>query len=169
MATKIIRELIGVRFGKIVVQSYSEYKDGRHYWNCLCDCGKIKVVKQSFLITSDTKSCGCLIGKHITHGASYSYTYKSYRNMRKRCLQKTFKYYDNYGGRGIVIANRWLGKDGFKNFLEDMGERPKGLTLERKNNDGNYEPDNCKWATMKEQLNNTRRTKNNVSTKETNR
>ncbi len=153
-------DLTSKRFGRLIVKSFSKRINGKLYWNCLCDCGNEKVVFQSCLLTGGTSSCGCLKGRRgTTHGGSYSYTYKAWRNMRKRCLQPNFKYYYNYGGRGITITEKWLGKDGYTTFLSDMGERPDGLTLERMNNDGNYEPSNCKWATMKEQQNNRR---NNV-------
>ena len=155
----VIRNLVGERFGALVVESYSERRNTRHYWHCRCDCGNTKEVMQSHLITGDTASCGCKYRQAKTHGASYSYTYKSYRNMLKRCNQPTFVNYHNYGGRGIKVTARWMGVDGFKNFLEDMGERPQGLTLDRKDTNGNYESDNCKWSTMKEQQNNRR---NNV-------
>lgn len=90
-------------------------------------------------------------GKTIT-----SRTYNSWTAMKRRCLNLTNKDYENYGGRGITICNRWLGEDGFINFLSDMGERPKGTTLDRIDNNGNYEPSNCKWSTSKQQSNNRR-------------
>ncbi len=82
--------------------------------------------------------------------------YVTYASMKKRCQNKNHKDYKHYGGRGINICERWLGVDGFKNFLTDMGERPKGLSLDRIDNEGNYEPNNCRWTTWKVQANNRR-------------
>ena len=86
-------------------------------------------------------------------------TYRSWESMKQRCLNPRFSSFKWYGGKGVRICERWLGEKGFKNFLNDMGEVPAGLTLERIDNDGNYEPSNCRWATKKEQCRNRRTTR----------
>lgn len=93
---------------------------------------------------------------NIIHGYEGTPTYNSWRSMKQRCLNKNSPDYKHYGGRGITVCERWMD---FKNFLDDMGKRPKGMSLDRIDNDGNYEPSNCKWSNMKEQSNN-RRTEN---------
>lgn len=90
---------------------------------------------------------------HAAKGAETS-EYGIWLAMKRRCYLKTNKKYQRYGGRGITVCSRWLGADGFANFLADMGRRPSGLTLDREDNDGNYTPDNCRWATQKVQQNN---------------
>ena len=129
----------------------------------LCKCGKEKEVLTYNVKSGRTKSCGCLRGE--AHGLKGSSTYNSWANMKNRCLSLSHDAFKDYGGRGVKICSRW--KSSFNAFLEDMGERPNGHTLDRVNNNGNYEAKNCKWSTREEQANNTRSnvviTEHNVS------
>lgn len=139
-----------------------------YYWVCVCDCGSIaEIPEYAFSVKQPTESCGCILReifrkKSLRHGESVngklSPEYSSYRHMKARCCIKTNKKYPSYGGRGIKICDRWL--ESFSNFLEDMGRKPsKECTLGRIDNDGNYEPSNCRWETPLQQANNKR---NNV-------
>lgn len=114
-----------------------------------CDCGNslcatIKDVKAGKIVRCKT----CQQTRRVTHGRTKSREYNSWSNMRQRCNNPKATYYPNYGGRGISICQRW---DKFENFLADMGDRPKSQSLDRINNDGNYQPDNCRWATRTQQ------------------
>lgn len=126
---------------------------------CLCDCGVEKSVRLVELRRGHTSSCGCLhLDKVTKHGhaqhSEVSGTYYVWQNMKRRCTDPTNGKYMDYGGRGIAVCDRWL--ESFENFLEDMGEKPEGLSLERVENGGNYEPENCVWATLSEQNSNRR-------------
>lgn len=129
---------------------------------CRCDCGREFVALTHNLKIGDCKSCGCLkleLGVGVlTHGKCNTLEFKSWCSMKARCYIPSVTQYGDYGGRGITVCDRWL--ESFENFLEDMGTRPTPKhTVERVNNDGNYEPGNCVWATKKEQMQNTRRSR----------
>lgn len=154
--------MVGQRFERLTVVRRGESKTTAAFWVCICDCGSESVVRGVYLRTGRTKSCGCLHRESITaiqttHGMFGSGTYRSWVAMRNRCYQKSNISYGNYGGRGIRVCGRW---DLFENFYADMGDRPAGMTLDRKRVNEDYGPTNCKWSTRLEQNNNKR---NNVS------
>lgn len=137
-------------------------------WTCRCKCGVEITLAACKLISRNNKSCGCkkrsvLGDASRTHGQSNSRitgysnrTYGIWQAMRGRCLNPNNSRWTSYGGRGIAVCERW---NSFQNFLEDMGEVPDKLTLDRINVDGNYEPSNCRWATWEEQAKNKRKNK----------
>lgn len=147
-------------FGRLTVLRKLGVKR-RSIYECKCDCGKLASVIGSYLISGDTKSCGCLrvdLARNLNklHGHSDSPEWRSWYTAIHRCHDTTDSNYHHYGGRSIVVCARW--RDSFETFVSDMGLKPdKSYSLDRINNNGNYEPINCRWATAKEQMNNTRR------------
>lgn len=157
-------KLIGRRFGRLTITGEGErgrFPSGGTYrkWLCQCDCGKQVEVHTRSLTSGDTSSCGCFQRErasqaNLTHGKSETPTFRIWARMWTRCTNKNQEDWKSYGGRGIKVCARWKS---FEAFLEDMGERPGDLTLERKDNDGDYSPDNCCWATRSQQNKNKRR------------
>lgn len=165
-----IKDLTGQRFGRLVVLKLAGRRsatDRIARWICRCDCGVItNPLSGSALRSGETKSCGCLRSdvtawRNTKHGTAprgkRAPEYNAWKEMRKRCNNPNYKDYKHYGGRGIQVCKRWAS---YENFLADMGEKPEPkrlYSLDRyPNNDGNYEPRNCRWATQKQQIANQR-------------
>jgi hypothetical protein len=148
-------DLTGQRFGRLMALSYAGKGSNGALWLCRCDCGGEKVVIGSSLRSGNTASCGCLVGASWrTHGMGSHPAYGSWDNMITRCTNPRHNAWSHYGGRGIAVCDRWRG---FAAFWEDVGATwAPGLTLDRIDVNGNYEPSNVRWITQKEQMRNTR-------------
>lgn len=160
--------IIGERFGRLVVVEFAGIaKDRQSKWKCACDCGGYKVVARGSLKSGKTQSCGCLRreseavnrSKAKTHGMSKTATYRAWSSMIQRCTNENTHSYKHYGARGVSVCEKWV--DSFSSFYADMGECPIGMSLDRIDVNGNYEPGNCRWVDAKTQARNRR---NNVKT-----
>ena len=156
------RDLTGQRFSRLIVIDQAEKgNNGQLRWNCICSCGAKTIVMGGLLKIENTRSCGCLaIDINTTHGMTKTPEYSSWKSMKGRCLNKTDPTYYRYGAEGITICGRWLR---FENFYSDMGPRPSNTSLDRIDTHGNYEPNNCRWATATEQSQNRRTQRKSVS------
>jgi len=151
----------GDRFGRLeIIEESGRDTNGAVLWLCRCDCGSFSKARATLLKCGDTRSCGCLHKETVsalfkTHGLRKHPLYNRWYHMITRCYNEGGWAYKHYGGRGITVCDRW--RNSLENFMEDMGPSfdPK-LSLDRIDNDGNYEPDNCRWATQSEQLRNKR-------------
>ena len=154
----------GEKFGRLtVIRKSLLHKHCRLV--CLCSCGRITTVRQSQLRVGKTKSCGCLsselvIMRNMKHNLSHSIEHNAWLAMKGRCYNKNNSKYYRYGARGISVCPQWV--NSFETFLQDLGERPqypKHMSLGRIDNDGNYEPSNCRWETAAQQASNTSKNK----------
>lgn len=173
-----IIDISGQRFGRLVAIEHAGRVVNRSgfrttLWKCKCDCGKETIVRYPLLVSGNTRSCGCLerenkerimklaqqvnrksVSANFAGKLENHPLYKTWKSMLMRCNNPKVRGYKHYGGRGIKVCDRWSGDLGFENFVNDMGERTNGTTLDRVDVNGNYEPSNCRWATTEQQMNN---------------
>lgn len=154
------KDISNMRFGRLVaIESFKKWNCNKYFWKCKCDCGKEIECLGSNLLRGNTNSCGCLKNDMVAdlrkkHGMSKTRIFKIWVGIRKRCTNKNCKAYSYYGGRGISVCERW---NDFNNFYQDMKDDYKDdLTLDRIDSNGNYEPSNCRWVSVKHQNSNRR-------------
>lgn len=160
-------DMAGQKFGYLTVKRLvGKNKHRMAMWECECECGKLATLSRNALITGNTSSCGCKwADANTTHGHKKkgtgkhrgTKTYKCWQQMKHRCTNPKNPHWKDYGGRGITVCQRWL--ESFENFLQDMGEAPEGMTIERSNNHLGYSKENCRWVSNDVQQRNRR---NNV-------
>ena len=153
-------DLRGQDFGELTVIERTEISSVGHVlWNCQCSCGNNVTVSSFDMRNKVIRSCGCLPRRRIRrtspiHGRCETPEYKIWAAMLQRCSNPNSTGFKNYGGRGITVCNRW--RESFENFFADMGDRSPGTSIDRINNDGNYKPGNCRWASASVQRQNQR-------------
>lgn len=152
--------IIGTKFGRWLAVEYAGKVRGNILVRCRCECGIERDVRLKRLEQGASKSCGCLRNDNLTiHGRTRKTNFKQSReywiwnSMKNRCTNPKYKHYQDYGGRGITVCERWME---FANFFADMGEKPEGLSLERRDNAAGYSPENCYWADRQTQNSNKR-------------
>jgi hypothetical protein len=152
-----LTDRLGQRYGRLVVTGRAPNKGGKDTnarWHCECDCGSRSVAYGQDLARGKVKSCGCLNAERIVrHGMARTQAYRAWLQMIQRCENPNTRNYNNYGGRGIAVCDEW---HDYSNFLRDMGAKPAGYTLDRRDNDKGYNKENCRWATTSQQNNNKR-------------
>lgn len=149
-----LKDMAGLQVGRLTVLDRGPNYGTKAQWVCLCDCGRTSTIP-GYALRGGQVSCGCERSRrHLTHGQSRTRIYWVWKAMHQRCTNTKDRFYFRYGGRGIRVCKRWRS---FENFIADMGPRPKRAALDRIDNDGDYSPKNCRWATAQENSRNSAR------------